>query len=113
MEFAFPRKTMTIASGAVSGTAIELEGWELQCLEVPALTSATLQLFGSVDGGATYRAFKDGIGNTLLLWPASTGNFIVAARDLVDIVGCTHIMPVAGAAQGGIKTLTLYGRPTT
>lgn len=110
--FSNPTKTSVIAVSGSSGTAIELEGWELACLEVPTLDSSTLVIYGSVDGGTTYRVIKDGLGNQLMNFAAGTGNFIVAARDMVDLVGCTHIKPVCGSAQNtAARTLTLYGRP--
>lgn len=101
-------KTSLIASGTVSGSAVEMPGWEIIGCDVPALTSATLQFFVSVDG-TTYRGLKDGLGNTLLLFPAGTGNFCIASRDLADLGAYPFVMPVAGASQtGGAVTITFY-----
>ena|ERR1044071_6794477 len=109
-ELNTPSLTSVIASGAVSGSAVALPGWELIAIDVPALTSSTLQFYVSIDG-TTFRKMIDSLGNTIFLIPASTGNFCIAARDAFDLSAYTHVMPVAGSAQSsGAVTITFRFR---
>lgn len=104
--------TSTIANGGVNGSAVPVGDWEVWSIDVPTLTSSTFKIQGSLDGGTTWRDIYDGAGNQVLVWAASTGDRIMASRDCADFIGCTHIRPVCGSAQGAARSITFrYGSP--
>lgn len=99
-------KTLLVPSGGTSGV-VEIENYDVMGLDVPALTSSTWKLQGSVDG-VTYRDVYDGTGTQTLVWTASTGARCVASRDLADLSGYKYIAVICGTAQGADRTHTLY-----
>jgi hypothetical protein len=93
----------------VSGTSgiVELEDWDTFGLLVPTLDSSTLKIQGGQDK-TNFFDIKDGTGTQVLNFPASTGAFAVASRDMADVVGYRYLRVVCGSAQnGGARTFTL------
>lgn len=111
MSLLYPTKTLTVASGDTSGTA-EIEDFEVLAIDVPTIDSGTLKIQGCVDG-TNYRDIYDGNGTQVLNWTvATTGDRIIATRDLLDIVGCARIAVVLGAAQTADRTFTIRRKVT-
>jgi hypothetical protein len=103
-------KTLTVAASGTVSTAAEVEDVLEYGLDVPTLTSSTVTVQGSVDGGATFRNLFDEFNNQVLTFAASTGAFHISARALRHVIGCSHIQILCGSAQGSARTFTLYLR---
>jgi hypothetical protein len=105
-----PSKTMTIAASGTTSTAVEVEDIGVYGIDVPALTSSTFTIQGSVDGGATFRNIFDQFNNQVLTFPAGTGAFHIGAVACEYFMGCSHIQAVCGSAQASARAITLYMR---
>jgi hypothetical protein len=100
-------ESFTVASGAATSSAVQIEHFDIVGIQVPTIDSATLKVQGSCDGGSNYADIYDGNGTQVLSWVAGTGNRIIDARDLAAVLGCTHIRIVLGANQTALRTFTL------
>lgn len=100
-------KTLVVASGGTTSTALELEAFSWYGIAVPTIDNATLTIQGSVDGTNFYPIY-DSTGTQQLVWVASTGGRVISSRDLEHCQGYAWIKIVLGAAQnGGARTFTV------
>ena len=103
--------TATIANGATTSEALDLNGLELAGLFLPSnLTATSISLTASTAIDGTYVAVQDGFGSTYSL--AGAASKYVPVNNFNVIAGLRFIKLVAGSTQtptDAIITLSLRG----
>lgn len=94
-------ETATIASGASMTGAINLNGWRLFGISMPASwTAASLTFQGSFDGGATWQNLYDSSGNEITLTTAASR---YVAIDPLLFLAVPMMKVRSGTASGGVN----------
>jgi hypothetical protein len=100
-------RSATIASGAATSSAINVQDGFPGVVDVPTLDSATLKIQGTLDG-STWRDLYDETGTQMLSMAASTGNRMWGvASQMAKVMGLYQIRFVAGANQTADRVLSV------
>lgn len=90
--------TGVIAQTETTSAQIDLEGFAVTGLFIPAIDSANITFEAAPASGGTFQAIKDADGNAITI-TAGTGNFAVGCDDMAFIDGYRFVKVVASAAQ--------------
>jgi hypothetical protein len=98
-----PANAATIAISTTTSSAINLAGFDLCGIQMPAaFTGATISFLASVDG-TTYQALHNTVAGTLLSYTVTQGTFV--AINPVDFYGVNYFKIVSASSEIAARTL--------
>lgn len=100
-----PAVSMSIANGAQSSSAIDLKGFVLAGIKLPAVftgTALTFEVSDAIDG--TFQPLYDA-SNALVSMTVAQGRWY--AVDPANFQGVQFLKIKSGSAEGGARTLTV------
>lgn len=96
---------VTIASSGTASGSADLLGQQLVAFSFGTLTGTAITFEGSVDGGATWRQFRDEGGNAL---SATVGDDGICVLDPAwGVVGGCLVRLVSGSSEAAARTISL------
>lgn len=99
--------TAAIAQSATTSAAVDLAGFSVVGLFIPALTSANLTFTVAPSATGTFQTVKTVAGDAFTV-TATTGDFAVSSDELGDLAAYSHIKIVSSVTQAAARTFTWY-----
>lgn len=108
----FAINAVSIASGGTKSDAVDIRGYAITALEMPAAltgVAVTFEAARTLDG--TYKPVTDDAGNAVSLVVAANKVVALAAADSVSLRGLPFIKVVSGSAEAAEREIWLYMIP--
>lgn len=103
----FQTFTATILSGATSSDAVQLNGYGMVGIILPATLTSTAMTFTGSQDGSTYTALYNTSGTQLSITVAASRIVLFVPG---DFVGINYLKLVAGSAEGADRTISVISR---
>lgn len=100
-----PNASASIASGQTASSVIQLNGFSLVGVLLPAAFTGTAMTFQASVDGTNFFVVKSTISGSSLSYTVAQGNYY--AIDPVPFYGIHYLKIVSGTAEGAARTLTL------
>lgn len=103
-------ETYSVANGGTTSNGMGGNGYRLVGLDLPTLTSTTIEFEASADGGSTWRSVHNNTGTTAAhtLGAASTGGKTQAVPDDVARLSAVALVRLKVAAQGAARSIPSF-----